>query len=194
MSRSWKVATGAVAVVAAGVAFAAFRPDTLFTDRVVDDELGAEVDAALAEATPADGPVEDDAPPTGSGADAADMAAASSPDDGPRVAARGEWQSLDHSTTGTVAIIESDGDRSLVFDDLQGDNGPDLFVYLSPAVPGPGADYLAGAVKVAGLKGNVGDHVYELPADLEVAAYRSVVIWCDRFSVGFGVAPLTATV
>src|SRR5262249_24833688 len=42
------------------------------------------------------------------------------------------------------------------------------------------------------LKGNVGDQNYELPADIDLAKYRAVTIWCKRFSVNFGTAPLTA--
>ena len=30
-----------------------------------------------------------------------------------------------------------------------------------------------------------------LPADLDLSKYRAVTIWCKRFSVNFGTAPLT---
>lgn len=70
------------------------------------------------------------------------------------------------------------------------DNGPDLSVWVSTA----GADALAasvsGATQLETLKGNRGTQSYDLPVGLDAAALRSVVIWCDRFPVGFGVADL----
>jgi hypothetical protein len=166
----------AVLIVAGAIAFALFRPDTLFTDRVANEQLAPEVEAAI------EGP----APPT-----TATMPT-TAPPGAPTatVVATGMWQSLRHDTRGDVAIVDVDGDRTLVFRDLDSDNGPDLYVYLSPAEPSDDADFLAGATKVGGLKGNIGTQVYELPPDLDLSAYRSVVIWCDRFSVPFGAAAL----
>ena len=44
----------------------------------------------------------------------------------------GTFVSRDHTTTGSVRIVElADGRRYLRLDDLATDNGPDLFVYLS---------------------------------------------------------------
>lgn len=199
MARRTKllIATAAVLIVGA-VGFALFRPDTLFIDSVSDEQLDTDVAAAL-EASRAR-----DADPTGASDDAdgdgsgMDDSMADGGSDGPaepdasavRVLAQGEWVSLDHPTEGSVAIVETDGRRTLVFDELRGDNGPDLHVYLSPAPVGPDADYVAGAVRIDDLKANVGTQTYELPDDLDVAAFASVVIWCDRFSVGFGAAPL----
>jgi hypothetical protein len=40
------------------------------------------------------------------------------------------------------------------------------------------------------LKGNQGNQNYELPADLDIAAYNSVTVWCQQFSVNFTTAPL----
>ncbi len=40
------------------------------------------------------------------------------------------------------------------------------------------------------LKGNIGDQNYELPANVNLDKYQSVTIWCRRFGVNFGTAPL----
>ena len=40
------------------------------------------------------------------------------------------------------------------------------------------------------LKGNVGNQNYEIPADADVNALFSVVIYCSPFHVVFSVAPL----
>ena len=50
------------------------------------------------------------------------------------------------------------------------------------------ADY----VEVAKLKGNKGAQNYELPEKADLDKYRVVSIWCNRFSVNFAAAPLTA--
>ncbi len=42
-------------------------------------------------------------------------------------------------------------------------------------------------------KGNIGDQNYDLPDDLDLNVYRSVVIWCKRFGVNFAVAPLKSS-
>jgi hypothetical protein len=40
------------------------------------------------------------------------------------------------------------------------------------------------------LQGNIGDQNYEIPADLSLDTYASVVVWCDRFDSAFGAADL----
>jgi hypothetical protein len=45
-------------------------------------------------------------------------------------------------------------------------------------------------VELGKLKGNRGDQVYPIAADVDLSAYRSVTIWCKRFSVSFGAAEL----
>jgi hypothetical protein len=163
---------GARLLIVLAAAFALFRPDKLFVDQVVDEELDAGVAAALDEPDAPD----ESAPPTTAG---------------PVVLARGAWTSLNHTTTGTVGLVEDAGTTTLVLDELVTDNGPDLFVYLSPATVGDGADYLAGAHKVGALKGNIGTQSYELAPGLDTSGFRSVVIWCDRFASGFGAAMLS---
>ena len=41
------------------------------------------------------------------------------------------------------------------------------------------------------MKGNIGAQNYEVPAGTDLGRYRTVVIWCVRFSVAFGAAELT---
>jgi hypothetical protein len=42
------------------------------------------------------------------------------------------------------------------------------------------------------MKGNIGDQNYDVPADADLQKYAAVTIWCARFSVNFGTAPLVA--
>ncbi|MFN8566019.1 MAG: DM13 domain-containing protein [Kouleothrix sp.] len=43
---------------------------------------------------------------------------------------------------------------------------------------------------LAALKGNRGNQNYELPGDIDLGKYKSVVIWCRTFNVVFGYAAL----
>ena len=84
-----------------------------------------------------------------------------------------------------------DGRRFLRFEDLSTSNGPDLRVYLSE-IPASDDWYAYGErfVDLGALKGNRGDQNYVLPDGLDLSEYKSAVIWCRRFTVGFGVAGL----
>jgi hypothetical protein len=50
----------------------------------------------------------------------------------------------------------------------------------------------AGFIDLGPIKGNEGDQNYEIPATADLGNYRSVSIWCARFGVNFGAAPLRA--
>jgi hypothetical protein len=92
-----------------------------------------------------------------------------------------------HATSGTVRLIaQDDGSHVLRIEDLDTENGPDVKVVLSPDPAG----YADGAVTLATRKGNKGSQNYVVPGDVDLASLRSVVIWCKRFRVDFGVAPM----
>jgi len=80
----------------------------------------------------------------------------------------------------------------LRFESFKVQNGPDLYVYLSghPAPRSSNEVHAAGAYEVARLKGNIGDQNYDLPRDLDLSQYKSVVIYCKRFSHVFSTAEL----
>jgi hypothetical protein len=40
------------------------------------------------------------------------------------------------------------------------------------------------------MKGNKGDQNYDIPAGVDLNKYKNVTIWCARFGVNFGEAPL----
>jgi hypothetical protein len=112
----------------------------------------------------------------------------------PKVLAEGEFLSLEHEASGTAQIVElSDGSRFLRLGNLDTSNGPDLRVIITDrpvseewAVRDDG-EY----VDLGALKGNIGSSNYEIPAALDLATFETAVVWCRRFTVGFGVAPLT---
>jgi hypothetical protein len=48
----------------------------------------------------------------------------------------------------------------------------------------------AGFIDLGSMKGNMGDQNYEVPDTADLAKYQAVTIWCARFNVNFGTAPL----
>ena len=56
---------------------------------------------------------------------------------------------------------------------------------------GPESAFDDACVDLGGLKGNIGDQNYAIPAGVDVGNYTSVVIWWDRFGAAFGAAELT---
>jgi hypothetical protein len=92
-----------------------------------------------------------------------------------------------HFGSGTARLIETaPGDWVVRFEDFSVRNGPDLYVYLSPDPDG----YADDAIELGTLKATDGEFNYELPAGTDVAAARSVVVWCKQFAVLFAVAEL----
>jgi len=49
----------------------------------------------------------------------------------------------------------------------------------------------AGFIDLGQIKGNVGDQNYTLGQNVDLSKYRAVSLWCQRFSLNFGAAPLT---
>src|SRR6266581_4754475 len=153
-----KLAVGLVVLVAAGVAWYAFRPERLFINQKVNEQF-----------------------PTAAAANNATKLAS------------GQFHSGAHETKGTATIFRlADGTRTLRLTNFETSNGPDVHVYLVAAEDAKDNDTVknAGFIDVASLKGNIGDQNYDLPAGANLAKYRAVTIWCKRFSVNFGTAPL----
>lgn len=110
--------------------------------------------------------------------------------------ATGEFHSGAHETKGMAAVFQlPDGKKTLRLTNFSTSNGPDVHVYLvaAPDVKDNEAVTKAGFLDLGSLKGNIGDQNYELPANADLAKYRSVTIWCKRFSVNFGTASLNSS-
>jgi Electron transfer DM13 len=104
----------------------------------------------------------------------------------------GTFRSYEHATRGRArAIATADGRRYVRFEDFETSNGPDLKVYLSAApATGPGDSFDDRFVDLGDLKGNIGSQNYAIPRGVRLDRYRSVVVWCKRFSVPFAAAAL----
>ena len=114
---------------------------------------------------------------------------------GPTVVKRGNLHDADsfHRGSGEATIYSAPGAGLLLrLENLDVTNGPALHVILSPH-PDPvrSSDVKQTSyVDLGPLKGNRGDQNYPIPADVDVSAIQSVVIYCKPFSVVFSVAPL----
>lgn len=107
--------------------------------------------------------------------------------------ASGQFHSGAHETKGTATVFQLGGGKKMLrLTDFQTSNGPDVHVYLVAADDAKDSDTVtrAGFLELGSLKGNVGDQNYELPANADLSKFRAVTIWCKRFSVNFGTAPL----
>ena len=107
--------------------------------------------------------------------------------------AKGQFHSGAHETKGTATVFQIDGGkRTLRLTNFTTSNGPDVHVYLVAADDVKDNDTVTrvGFIDIGSLKGNIGDQNYDLPATADLSKYRAVAIWCKRFSVNFGTAPL----
>ena len=105
----------------------------------------------------------------------------------------GSFHSILHPTQGTAAVYRTgDGSKVLRFTNFSTSNVPDVHVYMVAANDSNDASTVlhAGFIDLGPIKGNVGDQNYALGSDVDLSKYRSVSIWCKRFSVNFGAAPL----
>ena len=153
-----------IVLVASG--WYAFRPERLFINQTVNESLGAVTTASTTAAATADAP---------------------------KTLATGMFHTNAHETKGTATVLDlGDGRRVLRFTDFSTSNGPDVRVYLVAAsdVQDDATVKKAGFVELGPMKGNIGDQNYEIPAAVDLGNYRTVTIWCKRFSVNFGSAPL----
>ena len=160
--RTWIIGL----VVLGAIGWYLFRPELLFVQTTVNEGLPTET-AARTEVASAD---------AGSG-----------------VLLSGQFRSYAHETAGTASVHDLGGRRLLRLTGFSTSNGPDVRVFLVAANDATDDETVtrAGFVELGKLKGTQGDQNYEIPADVDLDKYRAVTIWCHRFNVNFGTAPLT---
>jgi hypothetical protein len=123
--------------------------------------------------------------------DASPLLSAPAPNAGARVLQYGEFRGADdfHFGHGQALLIEAaPGKHVLRFENFSVQNGPDLYVYLSPNPTGWAQD----ALNLGMLRASDGSLNYAIPEGTNLSQYRSAVIWCRRFGVQFATATLGA--
>lgn len=112
----------------------------------------------------------------------------------PVILSSGTFLSQEHETTGAAQLLKlADGSHLLRLENLASSDGPDVKVWLSSLeAGGDWFKYRSGRyVDLGAIKATHGNHNYAVPAGTDITGLTSVVLWCDRFSVAFGSAPLT---
>ena len=163
--RIWVI--GLVAL--GGIGWYLFRPELLFVNKKVNEELAVAPAASPADVTTAGAAM-------------------------PATLLAGQFHAVAHETKGTATIHDlGGGHRVLRLTAFATSNGPDVRVYLVAAGDASDNESVtkAGFVELGKLKGNEGDQNYDIPTDLDLTKYRAVTIWCHRFGVNFATAPLT---
>jgi Electron transfer DM13 len=180
------------------LAFGVFGVHTLFIDDRVDEDgpvfaSGAGVDTTAA--TPA--PVDDDVNDSVNGPGPASETPPTTVEPVATIVtlAEGSFVPLGrYSGEGTARVLNDGSEqRFLRFENFATDNGPDLNVYLVASDASADPDtFDDDAVDLGNLKGNIGDQNYEIPPDVDLSIYDTVVVWCVRFSTPFTAADLVA--
>ncbi len=103
---------------------------------------------------------------------------------GQKLLLEGKFASGAHPTSGNAKIFEAkDGKRTLVFEGLKSDAGPDLRIYIA------NDKAVTNFVELSNKVEN-GNKMYDIPAKVDLSKQKFVLIWCKQFSVLFGHAEL----
>lgn len=155
-------------------------PDTVIDDEMPGEELVME---------------ENPEAPVGNEDETSMPAEGEVPASGPVELYSGMFRDADsfHKGSGDATIYRlEDGSRVLRFEDFSVTNGPDLHVLLvKNSNPENRGDVQEGYIDLGKLKGNKGNQNYEIPGDIDVDEYGSIVIYCEPFHVVFSVASLS---
>lgn len=91
-----------------------------------------------------------------------------------------------YSAEGSAVLRQEDDAAELVFEsNFRTQNGPGLYIYLSPEEEG-----VSGGVNLGELKSTSGAQTYAIPASVDPADFDYVIIYCQPFGVPFGTATL----
>ena len=154
----------AAAVIVVAIGWYLFRPELLFISRSVNEPFPT----TAIQQTPASNPA-------------------------PLLLSQGRFHGVAHTTAGLATIYQfPDGKRALRLTEFETSNGPDVQVHLVATKDATDNETVttAGFIHLGALKGSVGDQNYEVSADVDLTRYQAVTIWCRRFGVNFGTAPL----
>lgn len=103
---------------------------------------------------------------------------------GQKIILEGKFENGAHPTSGNAKIYEAkDGKRTLVFENLKSDAGPDLRIYIA------NDKAVTNFIELSNKVEN-GNKMYDIPAKVDLSKQKFVLIWCKQFSVLFGHAEL----
>jgi hypothetical protein len=182
------VTLAVVGTVLLVVGLALFQPWRLLTRSTIDEPLPAAA-ATSVESMPAES-ASARSEPTPPATRAATGATAQV---SPRVLSEGRFVDAEHATSGTARVLElAGGSRYLRLEGFSTSDGPDLHVWITDQPAGTDWGRYDDGVHVAlgALKATDGNQNYAIPQGVDLSRLTSAVIWCDRFNVAFGTAPI----
>lgn len=113
------------------------------------------------------------------------------------VAYQGEWDNYSRWTTfeGSWKIIKTDNGHQLVLgDNFEAKKAPDLKIFLSKAdlddIGNKNALKIGEPVLVAKLTSYKGKATYNIPASIDIAQYKTIMVHCEEYSKFWGGSPL----
>lgn len=112
---------------------------------------------------------------------------------GPEAVVNGQFAKINDSydASGTATIYHlPEGNHILRLEDFNVTNGPALRVLLATNTNPATSEELGDYLDLGALKGNVGNQNYDIPGDVDISQYQSVVIYCEPFHVVFSYASL----
>ena len=207
----WIAGLAVVVVTALAVGLWAFEPWTKFTSSTVDEALPT----VAADVQPGEGVSSEDVAPevlndanipqdvpaaqtpkAKTPKEPKTKAPAPAPEPEPEALelASGQFENAEYETNGVAKVIKlADGSRFVRLEGFSTSNGPDLYVGLSNSPSGGawGSYDDIRYVQLDNLKATNGNQNYAIPADVDLKGFQSVVIWCDRFNVAVGTAPVS---
>lgn len=90
-----------------------------------------------------------------------------------------------HVVTGGASIVSYNGGHAVKLgSDFVLDGAPDPKVGF-----GSNGRYVDGTL-IGKLTSNTGEQLFPIPAGMDISQFNEVHIWCEKFSVGLGVAPI----
>lgn len=102
-----------------------------------------------------------------------------------------------HDVSGQVSLVSTDDGLYLQFENYDQQQGPDVFIYVTPAdAPESNRDIAEGRkVRIdggadGGESTKEGTFIQKLPDDIDPSQINGVSAWCDQFSTPFGAATL----
>jgi hypothetical protein len=107
----------------------------------------------------------------------------------------GQFKQVTHATKGTATIYEKpDGSRELRLTGFSTADGPALHLYLVAAEDAKDNESVtkAGFIDLGPIKKGKASQTFKVPAKIDLWKYLAATVWCAKFNVNFGTAPLAS--
>lgn len=104
----------------------------------------------------------------------------------------GEFYDVTHEGSGIAGVYRTeDGGLVLTLQNFEVEDGPELRLFIADEAPITEDNFTPADGLDLGLLASLsGDQLYYLPADIDLADYQSVLVWCESYDEPFIAAAL----